>query len=186
MEHTLKLLIPLLVALALPWVSLTEAASHREAPLIALDPSADNTDVYAFVSYDAANLARSPADRRATFILNVNPGQDPSDGPNYFNFDDEVLYAINIDNNQDGKGDDIVYEFHFKTEDRPVGGAAGLTSPLPYLGNPHIAGAPLQGITALDGSGSEGLTRRQTYTVTEVRRGKRTELFRGRTLIAVP
>ena len=36
------------------------AASHREAPLIALDPTADNTDVYAFVSYDAANLARSP------------------------------------------------------------------------------------------------------------------------------
>jgi len=74
------------------------AASHREAPLIALDPAADNTDVYAFVSYDAANLARAPADQQVTFILNVNPGQDPSDGPNYFNFDDEVRYAINIDN----------------------------------------------------------------------------------------
>ena len=56
-------------------------------------PRADNTDVYAFVSYDAANLARAPADRRVTFILNVNPGQDPSDGPNYFNFGDDVLYA---------------------------------------------------------------------------------------------
>ena len=58
------------------------AASHREAPLIALDPSADNTDVYAFVSYDAANVSRNPDSRRVTFIMNVNPGQDPSDGPN--------------------------------------------------------------------------------------------------------
>jgi hypothetical protein len=70
------------------------AASHREAPLIAQDPAADNTDVYAFVSYDAANLARAPDDRRVTFIMNYNPGQDPSDGPNYFNFADDVRYAI--------------------------------------------------------------------------------------------
>jgi len=61
-----------------------------------------------------------------------------------------------------------------------------LTSPLPYLGSPHIPLPILQGITALDGPGSEGLTRRQTYSVTEVRRGKRTELFKDRGLIAVP
>jgi hypothetical protein len=160
-------------------------ASHRKTPLIALDPTADNTDVYAFVSYDAANLARFPDGRKVTFIMNVIPGQDPSDGPNYFNFDDEVLYAINIDNDRDGKADDIVYEFRFKTDNRP--GPGGLTSPVPYLGNPHIpSGVGLPGITALDGPGSEGLTRRQTYTVTEVRGRHRTELFRGRTLVAVP
>ena len=165
-----------------------ESASHREAPFIAMDPPADNTDVYAFVSYDAANLSRAPADRRITFILNVNPGQDPSDGPNYYNFDDDVLYAVNIDNNRDGKAEDIVYEFRFKTENRPIGGPGGLTSPVPYLGNPHITalGGLLQGITALDGAGSEGLTRRQTYTVTEVRGKHRTPLFGGRTLVAVP
>jgi hypothetical protein len=153
-----------------------------------MDPAADNTDVYAFVSYDAANLARAPADRRATFILNVNPGQDPSDAPNYYNFDDDVLYAVNIDNNRDGVAEDVVYEFRFKTENRPVGGPGGLTSPVPYLGNPHITalGGLLQGITALDGPGSEGLTRRQTYTVTEVRGKNRTVLFSGRTLVAVP
>src|SRR5213593_3324469 len=162
------------------------AASHREAPLMALDPAADLTDVYAFVSYDAANLARTSADRRVTFIMNVIPGQDPADGPNYFNFDDEVAYRLNIDNDQDGKAEDIVYEFRFKTETRPVGGSGGLTAPLPYLGNPHIGVAALQGITALDGPGSEGLTRRQTYTVTEIRDKKRTELFSGRTLVAVP
>src|SRR6201984_1647983 len=133
MKHALKLFIPLLATFGLSWNIPAEAASHREAPLIALDPSADNTDVYAFVSYDAANLARAPADRRVTFILNVNPGQDPSDGPNYFNFNDEVLYAINIDNDRDGKADDVIYEFRFKTENRPIAAAGGLTSPLPYL-----------------------------------------------------
>ena len=187
MKHVLHLLVPMLTTFALAWGSPAEAASHREAPLIALDPSADNTDVYAFVSYDAANLGRAADDRRVTFILNVNPGQDPSDGPNYFNFDDNVLYAVHIDNDRDGKADDIVYEFRFKTENRPIGGSGGLTSPLPYLGNPHITPAlPLQGITALDGPGSEGLTRRQTYSVTEIRHGKRTELLKGRTLVAVP
>jgi hypothetical protein len=188
MRHALQLFVPLLATFAVAWDIPAEAASHREAPLIALDPSADNTDVYAFVSYDAANLARAPADRRVTFILNVNPGQDPSDGPNYFNFGDDVLYAIHIDNDRDGKADDVVYEFRFKTENRPIATPTGdLTSPLPYLGNPHITPAlPLQGITALDGPGSEGLTRRQTYTVTEIRHGHRTELFSGRTLVAVP
>jgi Domain of unknown function (DUF4331) len=187
MIHASKLLIPLIAIFVLSSHLPAKAASHREAPLIALDPSADNTDVYAFVSYDAANLARASADQRVTFIMNVIPGQDPSDGPNYFNFDDEVLYAINIDNDRDGKADDIVYEFRFTTENRPVVAAGDLTSPLPYLGNPHITPTlPLQGITALDGPGSEGLTRRQTYSVTEVRHGKRTELFSGQTLIAVP
>src|SRR5499427_2360076 len=186
MKHALKF-IPLLATFVLAWDIPAEAASHREAPLIALDPSADNTDVYAFVSYDAANLARAPADQRVTFIMNVNPGQDPSDGPNYFNFDDQVRYVINIDNNQDGKADDVIYEFRFKTENRPIVAAGGLTSPLPYLGNPHITHTlPLQGITALDGPGSEGLTRRQTYTVTEIRRGRRAQLFADQKLIAVP
>jgi hypothetical protein len=187
MTHASKLALALLTCSMASWGTPALAASHREAPLTALDPAADNTDVYAFVSYDKANLLRAPADRRVTFIMNFIPGQSPGDGPNYFNFDDEVRYAINIDNDQNGKADDIVYEFRFKTESRPVGGPGGLTSPLPYLGNPHIPPkVPLQGITKLDGPGSEGLTRRQTYTVTEIRNGTRYELFSGRTLIAVP
>ncbi len=188
MKRASTLIVPLLASIALAWTVTAQAASHREAPLIALDPSADNTDVYAFVSYDAANIARAPADRKVTFILNVNPGQDPGDGPNYFNFDDQVLYTVNIDNNQDGNAGDVVYQFRFTTQDRPIGGPGGLTSPVPYLGNPHITalGGLLQGITALDGPGSEGLTRRQSYTVTEVRGGVSTPLFSGSMLIAVP
>jgi len=165
------------VLMALTSVSpVAKAASHREAPLIALDPAADNTDTYAFRSW------QDPS--KVVFIMNVIPGQDPADGPNYFNFDDEVLYAVNIDNNQDGKAEDIVYEFRFKTENRP--GLGQLEFPLPYVGNPKISVAQLQGITKLDGPGSEGLTRRQTYTVTEVRGKKRTELFKGQKLVAVP
>jgi len=188
MKQLSRLISPMLAAIAVAWGGAVGAASHREAPLIALDPAADNTDVYAFVSYDAANLQRAPADRKVTFILNVNPGQDPSDGPNYFNFDDDVLYTINIDNNRDGNANDIVYEFRFTTQNRPIGGTGGLTSPVPILGNPHITalGGLLQGITALDGPGSEGLTRRQIYTVTEVRGGVRTQLFSGALLVAVP
>jgi hypothetical protein len=188
MRSLSQVIAPLLAAIAVGWGISVEAASHREAPLIAMDPAADNTDVYFFVSYDAANLARAPADRKVTAILNVNPGQDPSDGPNYFNFGDDVLYAIKIDNNRDGVAEDIVYEFRFTTQDRPIGGPGGLTSPVPYLGNPHITalGGLLQGITALDGPGSEGLTRRQIYTLTEVRGATRTQLFVGSTLVAVP
>ncbi len=178
--------LPLLLGLAC--ATLVQAASHREAPFIAQDPTADNTDVYAFVSYDPANLARAANDRRVTFVMNVGPGQDPADGPNYFGFGETVRYRINIDNNADGQAEDIVYEFRFRTEDRPIGGPGGLTSPVPLLGNPHITalGGLLQGITALDGAGSEGLTRRQTYTVTEIRGNQRTPLFPGRTLVAVP
>ena len=170
----------LLVALTvMAHAPITWAASHREAPLIALDPAADNTDVYAFRSWEDPS--------KVVFILNVLPGQDPSDGPNYFNFDDRVLYRILIDQDQDGVAEDIVYEFRFKTETRPVFGS--LAFPLPYVGNPDIpmAQAPgLQGITALDGPGSEGLTRRQTYTVTEIRGTQSTRLFQGQTLVAVP
>jgi hypothetical protein len=186
MEVTTKI-VALVAAAMCVAVGSVHAASHREAPLIAMDPAADNTDVYAFVSYDAANLARAPEDQRVTFIMNVNPGQDPADAPNYYNFADDVQYRISVDNDEDGKADNVVYEIRFKTENRPIAAAGDLTSPVPYLGNPHIAEQlPLQGITALDGPGSEGLTRRQTYTVTEVRDGHRRELFQNQLLIAVP
>ena len=152
------------------------AASHREAPLIALDPAADNTDTYAFRSWEDPS--------KVVFIMNVIPGQDPSDGPNYFNFDDDILYRIHVDNNKDGVAEDVVYEFRFTTESRPILGS--LNFPLAYVGNPNIPVPQVQGIIALDGPGSEGLTRPQTYTVTEVRGKKRTQLFNGQKLIAVP
>ena len=175
----LRLATTVLLALLVVPSAGVRGASHREAPLIALDPAADNTDVYAFRSWEDPS--------KVVLIMNVIPGQHPGDGPNYFNFDGDVLYRIHIDNDQDGIAEDIVYEFRFTTETRPALGS--LNFPLPYVGNPHIPVAQLQGITALDGSGSEGLTRRQTYTVTEVRGTNPptgTQLFGGKTLVAVP
>src|SRR5262249_18254746 len=64
------------------------AASHREAPLMTLDPAADITDVYAFMSYDDADVAAPIGQRKVTLIMNVIPGQEPGSGPNYFAFDD--------------------------------------------------------------------------------------------------
>ncbi|HEY0433359.1 MAG TPA: DUF4331 domain-containing protein, partial [Chitinophagaceae bacterium] len=87
------------------------ASSHREAPLIANDPLADNTDLYAFRSPDDPNTV--------TIIANYVPGQLPQGGPNYYQFGDNIRYEIHIDNDPSTKGDDIVYRFTFdkKNED---------------------------------------------------------------------
>ena len=70
------------------------ASSHREAPLISQDPLADNTDVYAFVS------PASPD--KVTLIANFIPLELPASGPNFWKFDDNVLYEIMVDNDADG------------------------------------------------------------------------------------
>ena len=119
------------VVLGVATVQPALAANHREAPITALDHKADITDFFAFVSYDEDNLARDPEDRRVTLIMNVNPGQEPGDGPNYFAFDDNVLYRFHVDNNADGEAEDIVYEIRFQTENRPALGE--LFFPLPFV-----------------------------------------------------
>jgi hypothetical protein len=148
------------------------AASHREAPLIAMDPEADITDFFLFRSYEAGKSDK------VDLILNVIPGEEPSSGPNYFFFDPSVTYSFNVDNNLDGVGEDVRFEFKFRTEFRGV--PAALKLPLSYVGG--VTGVPP--ITALDGPGSEGLGLRQRYSVTMVRAGSRTVLADG--LIAVP
>ena len=82
------------------------SSSHREAPLIADDPLADNTDVYAFRSPDQPD--------KITIIANYVPGQLPFGGPNYYHFGENIRYEIHIDNNITTPGDDIVYRFTFK------------------------------------------------------------------------
>ena len=78
-------------------------SSHREAPEISKDPVADSTDVYAFVSPDRPSTV--------TLIANYIPLEEPAGGPNFYEFGDDVLYAIHIDNNGDGAAD-ITYQFH--------------------------------------------------------------------------
>jgi hypothetical protein len=81
-----------------------QASSHREAPLIANDPLADNTDLYAFRSPDDTNTV--------TIIANYIPLQLPQGGPNYSTFGENIRYEIHVEN--DGvAGDDITYRFTF-------------------------------------------------------------------------
>jgi Domain of unknown function (DUF4331) len=92
------------VALAPPFGG---ASSHREAPSITEDPTADNTDVYAFRSPDAPDTA--------TLIANFVPFEEPAGGPNFYRFSDDVKYEIKVDNTGDGN-EDVTYEFRFKTK----------------------------------------------------------------------
>ena len=73
-------------------------SSHREAPEISKDPVADNTDTYAFVSPDRPDTV--------TLISNYVPLEEPPGGPNFFEFGNDVLYEILIDNDGDGLADD--------------------------------------------------------------------------------
>jgi hypothetical protein len=163
------------------------ASSHREAPITALDHTADITDFYAFVSYDHPD--------RVTFILNVDPFLQPSNGPNLFPFDPSLLYEIKIDNNHNGI-DNIIFQFRFQTTLRDsgvftgyVGAGDGITAP----GNsppPVKPGTPIvpPAITALSGAGAAGLSLSQTYTVQMYKNGKSVFLTNsaGGPLYAVP
>src|SRR5258706_3149074 len=82
-----------------------DASSHREAPLIANDPLADNTDLYAFRSPDDPNTV--------TLIANYVPGELPQGGPNYYSFGEGVRYEIHIKNNAATQGNNIIYRFEF-------------------------------------------------------------------------
>jgi hypothetical protein len=84
----------------------SQASSHREAPLIVADPLIDNTDTYAFRSYEPGR------EGFVTLIANYIPFEVPSGGPHYFKFDDTALYEIKIDNTGDGV-EDITYQFRF-------------------------------------------------------------------------
>jgi hypothetical protein len=83
------------------------ASSHREAPLISEDPTADNTDLYAFVSPDKPDTA--------TIIANWIPGEDPAAGPNYYTFSPTARYDIYVDRHGDGKPD-TTYQFRFTNQ----------------------------------------------------------------------
>src|SRR6476659_7679748 len=117
-------------------------SSHREAPEISKDPVADNTDTYAFVSPDRPDTV--------TIISNYIPLEDPAGGPNFFEFGDDVLYRINIDNTGDGCAD-IVYDFRFTTTVR---------NPDTFLYNTG----------SIDSLTSPNFNRPQTYTMTTWRR----------------
>lgn len=185
--NTIRPFLCLLLVLMLVAPANNFAASHREAPITALDVKADITDFYAFVSYDDPS--------KVTMILNVDPFLEPANGPNYFPFDPNVLYTIKVDNNHDAV-EDLTFEFRFNTEIRAPGvftGFVGVNEGIPAPAGspaPVAAGSPLvpPAITALDGPGAAGLSLRQKFTVTMVKGDVRTPLANaaGGDLIAVP
>jgi hypothetical protein len=133
-------------------------SSHREAPEISKDPVADSTDLYAFTSYS------NPAN--VTIIANYVPLQSPDGGPNFYEFGDDVLYEIKIDNNGDGKAE-VIYQFTFKTV---------VTNPNTFLYNT----GPIQSLT------DKNWNRRQSFTIVrvDVKSGKKTTL--GKDLACPP
>lgn len=171
------------LALTLTVATGVQAANHREAPLTALDHKADITDFFAFVSYDDPS--------KVTLILNIDPLLEPSNGPNYFPFDPDIVYAIRVDNNHDAL-DDVRFEFRFTTEIRAPGVFTGFVGAGNGIRAPANSPAPIApgtllippAITALDGPGSEGFSLRQRYSVVMVRGKQYTELAKD--LIAVP
>ena len=115
-------------------------SSHREAPEISKDPVADSTDLYAFVSPDRADTV--------TLISNYIPLEAPDGGPNFYEFGDDVLYEIHVDNDGDALAD-VTFQFRFKTEVR---------NPATFLYNT----GPISSLT------SATWNRRQVYSVTKV------------------
>jgi hypothetical protein len=93
----------------------SRASSHREAPLIAEDPTADTTDVYAFRSPDRSDSV--------TILANWIPGEDPAAGPNWYTFSTRARYGLHVDRTGDGKPE-VSYLFRFANR-----------APVAFLGN---------------------------------------------------
>jgi uncharacterized protein DUF4331 len=129
-------LIAALIAAAIA-VPLSFGSSHREAPLTSIDPTADDTDLYAYTANDAPGSL--------TVVANWIPFEDPAGGPNFYRFDDRAHYYINIDNTGDG-APDVRYQFAFKTKVR----------------NPDSFLYALPGVASINDS---KLNIRQTYTI---------------------
>lgn len=95
------------------------ASSHREAPGIAEDPSADNTDLYAWV--EGSNLI---------VLANYIPLEEPAGGPNFHKFSDDVLYEIHIVRGPTSLSDAITYQIDFSSSAFPNVDPADLTKPV--------------------------------------------------------
>jgi Domain of unknown function (DUF4331) len=122
-------------------------SSHREAPEISKDPVADNTDVYAFVSPDNPDTV--------TIITNYLPAEVPAGGPNFFEFGNDVLYSIYIDNDGDGLPD-VTYEFSFETKISNPNTFLYNTGPIGSLVDPNWNKRQFYTVSRVDGHSDGG------------------------------
>ncbi len=123
-------------------------SSHREAPEISKDPVADSTDVYAFVSPDQPDTV--------TLIANYVPLQEPAGGPNFYEFGDDVLYEIHVDNSGDGEAD-VSYQFRFTTKLTTPTSFLYNTGPIGSLSDPNWNSKQFYSVTRVDHAGSNVL-----------------------------
>jgi hypothetical protein len=129
------------------------ASSHREAPLIAGDPRADNTDLYAFVSPDKPSTV--------TLVSNWYPFEEPNGGPNFYPFATGARYNIYVDSDGDGRPN-IAYRWTFKNHIRDASGE--------FLYNTGV----------VKNLSSKNLNFYQTYTLTETKAGKTHTLLKNK------
>jgi len=120
-------------------------SSHREAPEISKDPVADSTDLYAFVNTDQSDTV--------TLIANYVPLEEPAGGPNFYEFGDDVLYEIHIDNDQDALAE-ITYQFRFQTHTRNPDSFLYNTGPITSLSSTNWNRPQFYSVTRVDTSGT--------------------------------
>ncbi len=125
------------------------AASHREAPLIAKDPAADNTDLYAWVDHASPN--------KINIVANMSPMQDPAGGPNFWQFDPLVRYTINIDNDRDARPD-VSYSFRFATTYRAPNSFLHNNGPVTSVTDPNLQIRQTYSVTRTTDVGASTLT----------------------------
>src|SRR3954468_24746632 len=111
MRRTQVLGVAIMAALAAAALvaSMVFGSSHREAPRIMLDPSADNTDVYAYTAKDAPGSL--------TVVANWVPLEEPAGGPYFGKLDPRARYYVKIDNTGDGR-EDVAYRWKFRNKFR--------------------------------------------------------------------
>ena len=126
---------------------LLQASSHKEAPLIKQDPTADATDLYVFRTADAPTTV--------TMVANYVPLQEPAGGPNFDSFSDNVVYEIHIDNNGDAK-EDITYQFRFRTEYRNQQTFLYNTGPVTTLDDADLNARQFYSVTRIAGNRRTG------------------------------
>lgn len=144
------------------------ASSHREAPLIATDPVADNTDIYAFVAHDDESTDGIDESDYVTLVGNWIPLEEPASGPNFHSFGDDVLYSFHVDVDGDAVAD-VTYEWVFSTEDNttPLTPGDFLYNTGPITLDDDPAAGPYSDTWKLP----------QTYTLSVVADGERTVLL---------
>jgi hypothetical protein len=123
-------------------------SSHREAPAISQDPVADNADTYAFVSPDDPTTV--------TIITNYVPLEGPPGGPNFFEFGDDVLYSIYIDNDGDALPE-VEYRFQFRTTLQNEDTFLYNTGPIGSLADPNWNKRQLYSVSVIRPQGANVL-----------------------------